>query len=276
MPAPPPGVAPPSPPLAPGELCPNARAADARRLSSLESIVDSLTTDCEAKRQAMAMIRQLRRDALESDAATHDVVPEVAVADGVGGAVSGNALKAGKDAAIKADLGPTPPAAGDKTDPGDGASFKPRCPLPPDLIEVNGTVSVCTPSDAEGVLRRWAEIARSARRRLSASLPQLASMSVRVSIQQELRVPSAVPGAGELIGSEGSAARALLEKAAGSVCAALGPKWKGSTCVARRLSRGGQPRAAAPPSSGARCAARTPARATAPTPSARATIACST
>ena len=133
LPAPPPGVAPPSPPLAPGELCPNARAADARRLSSLESIVDSLTTDCEAKRQAMAMIRQLRRDALESDAATHDVVPEVAVADGVGGAVSGNALKAGKDAAIKADLGRTamPPAAGDKTDPGDGASFKPRCPLPP-------------------------------------------------------------------------------------------------------------------------------------------------
>ena len=130
------------------------------------------------------MIRQLRRDALESDAATHDVVPEVAVADGVGGAVSGNALKAGKDAAIKADLGRTamPPAAGDKTDPGDGASFKPRCPLPPDLIEINGTVSVCTPSDAEGVLRRWAEIARSARRRLSASLPQLASMSVRVSI----------------------------------------------------------------------------------------------
>ena len=120
------------------------------------------------------MIRQLRRDALESDAATHDVVPEVAVADGVGGAVSGNALKAGKDAAIKADLGRTamPPAAGDKTDPGDGASFKPRCPLPPDLIEINGTVSVCTPSDAEGVLRRWAEIARSARRRLSAALPQ--------------------------------------------------------------------------------------------------------
>ena len=76
-------------------------------------------------------------------------MPEVAVADGVGGAVSGNALKAGKDAAIKADLGPMPPATGDKADPGDGASFKPRCPLPPDLIEINGTVSVCTPSDAE-------------------------------------------------------------------------------------------------------------------------------
>ena len=92
------------------------------------------------------------------------------------------------------------------------------------------------------MLRRWAEIARSARRRLSASLPQLASMSVRVSIQQELRVPSAGARRGRAHRQRGlRRARALLEKAAGSVCAALGPKWKGSTCVARRLSRGGQP-----------------------------------
>ena len=83
---------------------------------------------------------------------------EVAVADGIGQRGVAAALKAGKDAAIKATSAQCRRPRATRPTPATAPASS-RAAGSARLIEINGTVSVCTPSDAEGVLRRWAEIA---------------------------------------------------------------------------------------------------------------------
>ena len=53
---------------------------------------------------------------------------------------------------------------------------------------------MCAPNASE-VLRSWGDFARNARRRLAAVEPGIAKLRMRLSVQQEMRVPLAVPTA---------------------------------------------------------------------------------